>query len=266
MQTNITNMVGALCAIAMVASAHAAVREEPVAYMDGEATMKGFVVYDDATQAKRPGIVIVPEWWGITPHIHNEARKFAEQGYTAFIADMYGDGKTADNPKDAGALSASVMKNAKVMEQRFNAARDELARQASVNPQRIGAVGYCFGGAVVLNMARAGADLAAVAGFHASLGLNTPAPAPGTVKVKILILNGADDPFVKREEYDALKKDFDAAKADYRIIQYPGAVHAFTNPEATELGKKFNLPLRYDAKADQNRAEAAKLFAATLKK
>ncbi|WP_409190885.1 dienelactone hydrolase family protein [Bradyrhizobium sp. RDM4] len=267
MQTNITNMVGALCAIAMVASAHAAVREEPVAYMDGEATMKGFVVYDDATQAKRPGIVIVPEWWGITPHIHNEARKFAEQGYTAFIADMYGDGKTADNPKDAGALSASVMKNAKVMEQRFNAARDELARQASVNPQRIGAVGYCFGGAVVLNMARAGADLAAVAGFHASLGLNTPAPAPGTVKAKILILNGADDPFVKREQYDALKKDFDAAKADYRIIEYPGAVHAFTNPEATELGKKFNLPLRYDAKADQeSKAEAAKLFAETLKK
>jgi dienelactone hydrolase len=116
-------------------------------------------------------------------------------------------------------------------------------------------------------MARAGADLGAVAGFHASLGLNTPAPAPGTVKAKILILNGADDPFVKREQYDALKKDFDAAKADYRIIEYPGAVHAFTNPEATELGKKFNLPLRYDAKVDQEaEAEAAKFFAADLQK
>ena len=102
-------------------------------------------------------------------------------------------------------------------------------------------------------MARAGADLAAVAGFHASLGLNTPAPAPGTVKAKVLILNGADDPFVKKEQYEALKKDFDAAKADYRIIKYPGAVHAFTNPEATELGKKFNLPLRYDAKVIRNR-------------
>ena len=119
----------------------------------------------------------------------------------------------------------------------------QLAKQPSVNPQRIGAVGYCFGGAVVLNMARAGADLAAVAGFHASLGLNTPAPAPGTVKAKVLVLNGADDPFVKREQYEALKKDLDAAKADYRVIEYPGAVHAFTNPEATELGKKFNLPL-----------------------
>jgi dienelactone hydrolase len=237
-----------------------------VTYTDGGATMKGFVVYDDAVQTKRPGIVVVPEWWGITQHIHNEARKFAEQGYTAFIADMYGDGKTADNPKDAGALSSSVMKDPKEMERRFNAARDQLAKQASVNPQRIGAVGYCFGGAVVLNMARAGADLAAVVGFHASLGLNTPAPAPGAVKAKVLILNGADDPFVKREQYAALKKDFDAAKADYRIIEYPGAVHAFTNPEATELGKKFNLPLRYDAKVDREaKAEAAEFLAADLK-
>ena len=148
-----TNILGALCAIAMMASAQAAVKEEPVTYTDGETTMKGFVVYDDATQAKRPGIVMVHEWWGITPHIHNEAKKFAEQGYVAFIADMYGDAKTADNPKDAGALSGSVMKDPKVMEQRFNAAREQLAKQPSVNPQRIGAVGYCFGGAVVLNMA-----------------------------------------------------------------------------------------------------------------
>jgi dienelactone hydrolase len=262
-----TIVLGAVCAIAMAATANAEIREVPVAYSDGTTTMKGFVVYDDAAKAKQPGIIMVHEWWGITPHIHNEARKFAQQGYTAFIADMYGDAKTADNPKDAGALSSSVMKNPATMESRFKAARQELAKQASVNPQRIGAVGYCFGGAVVLNMARAGADLAAVAGFHASLGLNTPAPAPGTVKAKVLILNGADDPFVKREQYDALKKDFDAAKADYRIVEYPGAVHAFTNPEATALGKQFNLPLKYDAKADQEaKAEAAKLFQANLKK
>jgi dienelactone hydrolase len=250
----------------MAATANAEVKEKPVTYSDGTTTMKGFVVYDDAIKTKQPGIVMIHEWWGITPHIHNEAKKFARQGYTAFIADMYGDAKTADNPKDAGALSSSVMKDPKAMESRFDAAKAELAKQASVNPQRIGAVGYCFGGAVVLNMARTGDDLRAVAGFHASLGLNTPAPAPGTVKAKILILNGADDPFVKKEQYEALKKDFDAAKADYRIVTYPGAVHAFTNPEATELGKKFNLPLKYDAKADQeSKAEAAKLFAATLK-
>src|SRR5579872_6328582 len=137
-----TITLGVLCAIAMITSANAAIKEEPVTYTDGEATMKGFVVYDDSTQAKRPGIVMVHEWWGITQHIHNEARKFATQGYTAFIADMYGDAKTADNPKDAGALAGSVMKNASVMEARFNAARDQLVKQASVDPQRIGAVGY----------------------------------------------------------------------------------------------------------------------------
>jgi dienelactone hydrolase len=262
-----TIVLSALCAIAMAANANAEIKEEAVTYSDGTTTMKGFVVYDDAVKTKQPGIIMVHEWWGITPHIHNEARKFAQQGYTAFIADMYGDAKTADNPKDAGTLAGSVMKNPSTMESRFKAAQQELAKRASVNPQRIGAVGYCFGGAVVLNMARTGADLAAVAGFHASLGLNTPAPAAGTVKAKVLILNGADDPFVKKEQYEALKKDFDAAKADYRIVEYPGAVHAFTNPEATELGKKFNLPLKYDAKVDQEaKAEAAKLFADNLKK
>ena len=262
-----TMIVGVLCAIAMSANAYAAIKEEPITYKDGDTTLKGFVVYDDAITAKRPGIIMVHEWWGITKHIQNEARKFAQQGYTAFIADMYGDAKTADNPKDAGALSGSVMKSPAVMESRFNAARDQLAKQATVDPQRIGAVGYCFGGAVVLNMARAGANLAAVAGFHASLGLNTPAPAVGAVKAKILVLNGADDPFVKREQYDVFKKDLDAAKADYQVIEYPGAVHAFTNPEATELGQKFNLPLRYDAKVDQEaKAEATKFFAANLQK
>jgi dienelactone hydrolase len=262
-----TQLIGAVLALLLTTPALAAIKEEPVTYKDGETTMKGFVVYDTAKQGKRPGIVIVPEWWGITKHMHNEARAFAGQGYTAFIADMYGEGKTADNPKDAGALSGAVMKNPQTMEARFDAARAQLVKHPTVDPTRIGAVGYCFGGAVVLNMARAGADLAGVAGFHASLGLNTPAPAPGTVKAKILVLNGADDPFVKKEQYVTFKADLDAAKADYRVIEYPGAVHAFTNPEATAMGQKFNLPLRYDAKAnEQAKAEAAKFFAQVFKK
>src|SRR3954470_5594957 len=253
--------------VALALPAYAAIKEEPVTYKDGETTMKGFVVYVDAKKGKRPGIILVHECWGVTKHTHTEPRRFAHHGYTAFIADMYGDAKTADNPKDAGALAGSVMKDPKTMQARFNAARAELAKQPSVDGSKIGASGYCFGGAVVINMARAGADLAAVAGFHASLGLNTPAPAPGSVKAKVLVLNGADDPFVKPEQYAALKKDMEAAKADYRVVEYPGAVHAFTNPEATEAGKKFNLPLRYDAKANKEaKAEADKLFAATLKK
>lgn len=260
-------IAGAAFALSLVTAAQAAIKEEPVSYKDGDTTMKGFVVYDDAKKGKRPGIIVVHEWWGITKHMHNEARRFAKAGYTTFIADMYGDAKTADNPKDAGALSGSVMKAPEVMKSRFNAARDQLAKHATVDASRIVAAGYCFGGAVVINMARTGADLAAVAGFHASLGLNTPAPAPGTVKAKVLVLNGADDPFVKPEQYQALKKEFDAAHADYRVIEYPGAVHAFTNPEATAAGKKFNLPLRYDAKANKEaKAEADRFFASVSKK
>src|SRR5512147_421454 len=250
------HFLAALLALSITAPTFAAIQETPVTYSDGETTMKGFVVYDTAKKGSRPGIVMVHEWWGITKHMHNEARRLARQGYTAFIADMYGDAKTADNPKDAGALSSSVMKNPQTMESRFNAAREQLAKQPSVDPTRIGAVGYCFGGAVVLNMARAGADLAGVAGFHASLGLNTPAPAAGTVKAKMLVLNGADDPFIKKEQYVQFESDLKAANADFKVITYPGAVHAFTNPEATALGKKFNLPLRYDAKVNKQ-AEAA---------
>ncbi len=262
-----TQLLGVLLALSITTPALAAIKETPVTYSDGQTTMKGFVVYDTAKSGKRPGIIMVHEWWGITKHIHNEARRLAGQGYTAFIADMYGDAKTADNPKDAGALYASVMKNPRAMETRFNAAREQLAKQPTVDATRIGAVGYCFGGAVVLNMARAGADLAGVVGFHASLDLNTTAPAPGTVKAKMLVLNGADDPFVKKEEYAKLKADMDAAKADYRVIEYPGAVHAFTNPEATALGKKFNLPLRYDEKVNKEaEGEASKFFTTLFKR
>jgi dienelactone hydrolase len=261
------HFVAALLALCATVPAFAAIEEKPVTYSDGQTTMKGFVVYDTANTGRGPGIVMVPEWWGITKHIHDEARRLAGQGYTTFIADMYGDAKSADNPKDAGALAGGVMKDPKAMESRFNAAREQLAKQPTVDPARIGAVGYCFGGAVVINMARAGADLAGVAGFHASLGLNTPPPAPGTVKAKVLILNGADDPFVKKEQYATLKSELDAAKVDYRVIEYPGAVHAFTNPEATALGQKFNLPLRYDAKVNKEAEdEASRFFAAVLKK
>lgn len=261
-----TPILATLFALAMAGPASGTIKETPVTYGDGETTMQGFVVYDTARTGKHPGIVIVHEWWGVTPHIHHEARRLARQGYTAFIADMYGNGKHADNPSDAGALAGSVMKDPGVMEARFRAARNELAKQPNVDPARIGAVGYCFGGAVVLNMARAGADLNGVVGFHASLGLNTPAPAPGTVKAKVLILNGADDPFVKQEQYATLKADMVAAKADYRVVEYPGAVHAFTNPDATALGKKFNLPLRYDAKANREaEAEARKFFVEVFK-
>ena len=240
--------------------AHAAVKEEPVTYKDGDTTLKGFVVYDDAKKGKRPGIVVVHEWWGITKHTRDEARKFAEQGYTAFVADMYGDAKTADNPKDASGLMKGLMGNPAGLQSKFNAAMSQLQKHPTVDAKKIGASGYCMGGAVVLNMARAGADLKGVAAFHANLSAQTPAQQ-GKVKSKVIVMNGADDPFVKPDSIEAFKKEMDAAKVDYKFINYPGAVHAFTNPEATEKGKQFNLPLAYHPEADkQSKAEAAKFF------
>jgi dienelactone hydrolase len=248
-------------------AADAAIKEEPVTYKDGVTTMKGFVVYDDASTARRPGVIVVHEWWGITKHVRDEARKLAGQGYTAFVADMYGDGKTADNPKDAGALSGEVLKNPAAMRSRFNAAWETLAHHATVDAKKIGAIGFCFGGSVVLDMARVGTNLAGVAAFHAGLGAAGPQAAPGKVTAKVLVLNGADDPFIKPDSVADFKKEMESAKVDYRYVNYPGAVHAFTNPEATEKGKQFNLPLAYNAEADkQSKAEMGKFFAELFKK
>jgi dienelactone hydrolase len=250
--------------LAVSFTAHAAIKEEAVTYKDGKTTLKGFLVYDDAKKGKRPGMVVVHEWWGITPHTRTEARRFAEQGYTAFVADMYGEAKTADNPKDAGGLMKSLMGDPKAVQSRFNAARAQLAKHASVNAKKIGASGYCMGGTVVLNMARSGAPLAGVAAFHPSLGGYKP--GDGKVKAKVLVLNGADDPFNKPEQIDAFKKDMEASKVDYKFVNYPGAVHAFTNPEATEKGKQYNIPLAYNAEADKkSKAEADQFFKAALK-
>ena len=246
-----------LLAFSMVAPAHASVVLKEVSYKDGETTLKGYIAYDETKKDKRPGVIVVPEWWGITKHV----KELASKGYTALAVDMYGDGKTADEPKLAGELSGAVYKAPAVMKSRFDAGRAFLASQPTVDASRIGAIGFCFGGGVVLEMARRGEDLKGVASFHGSLGTQAPAK-PGEVKAKVLVLNGAADPFVKPEAIAAFKQEMEAAKVDYRFIDYPGAVHAFTNPEATQKGRKFNLPLAYDAAADKgSKAEMTKFFA-----
>jgi len=247
-------------------AAHATVVVKDVTYKDGDTTYKGVLAYDDAMKEKRPGMIVVHEWWGITDHVRNYTKELASKGYTALAVDMFGNGKTADNPKDAGELSGSVMNAPEVMKARFDAGKKFLASQPTVDTKRMGALGFCFGGGVVLNMARMGEDLAGVASFHGSLGTKNPAK-PGVVHSKLLVMNGADDPFVKPEAIDAFKKEMDAAKVDYRFINYPGAVHAFTNPEATAAGKKFNLPLAYNAEADQkSKAEMLKFFSGIFDK
>jgi dienelactone hydrolase len=257
-------LIGAALALSFATPAVAAIQEEAVTYKDGDTVMKGFIVYDDAIKAKRPGIVVVHEWWGITKHTRAEARRFAQHGYTAFVADMFGDGKTADNPTDAGGLMKSVMGNPALVQSRFAAARELLAKHATVDAKKIGASGYCMGGAVVLNAARAGSDLVGVAAFHPSLGGYRTAASP--MKAKVLVLNGADDPFNKPDQIDGFKKDMASAKAALIFIDYPGAVHAFTNPEATEKGQQYKIPLAYNAEADKkSKAEADKFFSAVFK-
>ena len=245
---------------AVSASAQAAVVLKEVTYKDGGTALKGYIAYDDAMKDKRPGMIVVHEWWGITQHVKDYAKDLASKGYTALAVDMYGNGKTADEPKAAGELMNGVLGAPDVMKSRFEAGRRFLESQPSVDPKRVGAIGFCFGGGVVLNMARMGENLPGVASFHGSLGTKNPAK-PGMVKSRLLVLNGADDPFVKPEAVAAFKKEMDAAKVDYRFIDYPGAVHAFTNPEATEKGKKFDLPLAYNADADKkSKAEMLKFF------
>lgn len=212
--------------------------------------MKGYLAYDNAIKGKRPGILVVHEWWGLNDYARNRADMLAKLGYTAFALDMYGDGKQTTHPDDAKKFASEVMKNLPLEKARFNAGLDILRKYETVDPHRIAAIGYCFGGGVVLQMARSGVDIAGVASFHGMLATNEPAQA-GMVKAKILVMTGADDPFAPADQVAKFKKEMDAAKVDYKVISYPGAKHSFTNPDADKYGKKFNLPLAYNKAADR---------------
>lgn len=239
---------------------------ETFTYSANGTTLKGYIARPagDAGSKLHGGVLVVHEWWGQNDYPRRRADMLAELGYTAMALDMYGGGKTADHPKDAGKFAGEVRKNMDVGEKRFRAALEVLKSQPWVDATKIGAIGYCFGGGLVLEMARRGLPLAAVASFHGSLGGLSPISAGG-VGAKVLVLNGADDPFIKPHQIEAFKRDMDAAGADYRFINYPGAVHGFSNPDATENGKKFNLPLAYDQRVDnQSWNEMKLLFERTL--
>jgi dienelactone hydrolase len=242
-----------------------AIKEQEVEYKAGDVTLKGFMVFDDAAKGKRPAVLVVHEWWGHDQHARNSARKLAQAGFVGFALDMYGDGKQAHHPKDAGEMSGEIRKNLDLMQTRFNAARDFLGTQANVDAVRIGAIGYCFGGTVVLQMARAGENLRGVVSFHGGLGTEQPAQK-GKVKSQMLVLTGGADPFVPKEQVDGFAKEMKSAGAKFKVISYPGAKHSFTNPAATENGQKFNIPLAYNPEADKKSwAEAQKFLKSALK-
>jgi len=233
-----------------LASAQAAIKGEEVEYKAGNTVHKGYLVYDDVIAGKRPGVLVVHEWWGHNEHARNSARKLAEAGYVALALDMYGDGKRADHPDQAGKFASEVGKNLPLMKSRFGAGMKFLRKQAQVDGKRVAAIGYCFGGSVVLQMAREGENLRGVASFHGGLATEHPAK-PGKVKAKVLVMNGAEDPFVPAEQVAGFKKEMESARVDYKFVNYPGAKHAFTNPEADANAAKFNMPLAYNAKADR---------------
>ena len=228
----------------------AAIVGNEVSYRVGDTEMKGYIAYDDAIKTKRPGVLVVHEWWGHNEYARSRARQLAELGYTALAVDMYGEGKQATHPKDAGKFSGELKKNMPLAEARFKGALHLIRDQPTVDADRIGAIGYCFGGGIVLEMARQGFDLDAVTSFHGSLTTSTP-PEKGAVKAKVLVANGAADPFVKPEHIKIFKAQMDAVGADYQLVNYPGAKHSFTNPDADKYGEKFGIPLAYNAEADK---------------
>jgi len=223
-------------------------KEETVTYTARGVTMNGYVVYDATKEGKRPGVLVVHEWWGLNDYPKMRARKLAELGYIAMAVDMYGNGKTADNPDDAGKMAGPFYQNPQMAKARFDAALNKFKSYSQVDTNNLAAIGYCFGGGIVLNMARLGENLNGVVSFHGSL-VGTQADK-NLLKAKILVCHGAADQFVKPEEVARFKKQMDSIGADYTFKQYPNASHAFTNPNATPVGQKFKIPIAYNGAAD----------------
>ncbi len=230
-----------------------------VTYKSGKTTLKGYIAYDSSKKGKRPGVIVVHEWWGHNAYARRRANMLAKLGYVALALDMYGEGKKTSHPKDASKFMMAVMKNMKEGENRFKAAKELLEKHPMTNPAKVAAIGYCFGGAIVLHMARTGFALKGVASFHGNL-TSMRKVKKGDIKAEILVMNGGADPFVKPEAITAFKKEMTDAGAKFKFISYPGAKHAFTNPDATAKGKKFKLPLAYNKEADQKSWAEMKTF------
>ncbi|MBA3673521.1 MAG: dienelactone hydrolase family protein [Chitinophagaceae bacterium] len=224
-----------------------AIKEDSVSYkLDGK-TYKGYIFYDSNKRDKRSGVLVVHEWWGLNEYSRNRARQLAELGYIAMAIDMYGDGKTGEDPKSAEALATPYYKDPTLSKTRLDAALSKLKEFSQVDTTNIAAIGYCYGGFIVLNAAKLGADLKGVVSFHGDLS-GVPIKKE-LLKAKILVCHGEADNFVN-PQVEAFKKSMDSAGVDYTFKSYPNATHAFTNPGATEKGKKFDMPIQYNAAAD----------------
>ena len=226
------------------------IKRQTLAYTAGGDELKGYMAFDDESEGARPGVIVIHEWWGLDDYIRTRTDKLAELGYTALAIDMYGNGATADSPDEAGGMMNAVLGNMEMGTSRLRAAHDVLCAQTVVDKTRTAAIGYCFGGAMVLHMARIGLPLKAVVSFHGALG-SFHTPAPGEIQSRILVCHGAKDSLVPESDIEAFHVEMAAAEANVKFESYEGALHGFTNPDATERGRNYGLPLAYEQRADE---------------
>ena len=231
--------------------------EQKVTYSLDTNQFTGYVVFDSNQVGKRPAVLIVHEWWGLTDYPRKRAKQLAEMGYIAMAVDMYGNGKMGPNPDAAMGLATPFYKDPSLAKQRLDLAIEKIKSFEQTDPTKIAAIGYCFGGYVVLNAAKLGADLNGVVSFHG--GLSGASPMNG-MKAKVLVAHGEADNFVPQAEVDAFKKGMDSVKADYTFKTYPNATHAFTNTRADEYAKEFSMPISYNAAADSASWNDMKVF------
>jgi dienelactone hydrolase len=237
-------------------TSQAAIQTKPIEYKQADITLKGYLVYDDAFSDRRPAVIVFPEWWGLTDYPRMRATQLAQLGYVAFAADLYGQGQSTSDSKQAASWAGELRKDPALLRARATAAFDTLRSQPQVDPNHIAAIGYCFGGTVALELARHGADLNAVCTFHAGLATANPDDARN-IKARILINHGGADSLVPDKEVAGFKDEMERANVDWQFITYGHAKHSFTNPNSDRAGMQA---VGYNPQADHRSWSALKLF------
>jgi len=249
-----------MLALLAAATAGAEVRTKTVEYKQGDAVLEGFMAWDDAVHGARPGVLVVHQWMGLTPYEQMRAQELARLGYVAFAADLYGKGIRPKTTAEAGALAGKYKADRALLRARVNAGLAVLRASEMVDPKRLAAIGYCFGGTSVLELARSGADVAGVVSFHG--GLDSPDPAAGkNIKAKVLVLHGADDPFNSPKDIAAFQQEMRSSGVDWQMVYYGGAVHSFTQKNA---GSDPSTGAAYNEAADRRSWQAMKDFFAEV--